>query len=100
MEENAILKELEEIKNLTLLGVKKALSMDDAALLTGLSKSYLYKMVCAKQVPYYKSQGGKLTFFDKDELQSWLLNNRIATNAEIEQAATSYVVTGKHSRKE
>ncbi|MDL2297315.1 helix-turn-helix domain-containing protein [Bacteroidales bacterium OttesenSCG-928-B11] len=97
--ENVILSELQEIKQLTLLGAKQALTMSDAALLTGLSKSHIYKLVCAKQIPYYKSQGGKLTYFDKDELNKWLLQHRVLTTDEIEQEATTYVVTGKFPKK-
>jgi excisionase family DNA binding protein len=70
--ESVFLKELQELKNLTLLGAKTALTMDDAALLTGLSKSHLYKLCCRKAIPYYKN-GGKLTYFDKVELNNWLL---------------------------
>jgi excisionase family DNA binding protein len=94
MEQN-ILKELQELKNLTLLGAKQALTMSDTALLTGLSKSHLYKLVCAKKIPYYKSQGGKLTYFDKGELNRWLLQHRVKTSDEIETEAATYCVTGK-----
>ena len=90
-----ILKELQELKTLTLLGAKKALTMSDCALLTGLSKSHIYKLVCAKKIPYYKSDGGKLTYFDKNELTAWMLNRRIKTNDELETEAVNYVVTGR-----
>jgi excisionase family DNA binding protein len=93
--EEFILKKLEEIKQLTLLGAKKALTMTDAATLTGLGKSYLYKLCCAREIPHYKSQGGKLTYFDKDELEAWLLNHKVETAQEIDREATNYVVTGK-----
>jgi excisionase family DNA binding protein len=72
--------ELQEIKQLTLLAAKKALTMSDASLLTGLSKSHIYKCVCRKEIPYYKSSGGKLTYFDKDELNAWMLQHRVNTN--------------------
>jgi excisionase family DNA binding protein len=91
--EQKILSELQELKNLTLLGAKQVLTMSDTALLTGLSKSHLYKLVCAKQIPYYKSQGGKLTYFDKGELNRWLLQNRVKTSDELETEAATYVVT-------
>jgi excisionase family DNA binding protein len=94
-----ILKELQELKNLTVLGAKQALTMIDASLLTGLSKSYLYKMVSAKSIPYYKGQGGKLTYFDKGELTKWMLQNRVSTSSEIEAQAISYVFTGKKGGK-
>ena len=91
-----VLKELQELKNLTLLGVKQALTMSDAALLTGLSKSHIYKLVCGKKVPYYKAhEGGKYTYFDKDELTAWMLGRRIKTDAEIEHEAANYVVNGR-----
>ena len=90
-----ILNELQELKNLTLLGAKKALTMSDCALLTGLSKSHLYKLVCRKAIPYYKSDGGKLTYFDKSEVEAWQLQHRVKTSAEIEQEAVVYTVTGK-----
>jgi len=93
--EDKILNELQELKNLTLLGVKQALTMNDAALLTGLSKSHLYKLVMNKKVPYYKSDGGKLTYFDKQELTAWQLQHRIKTTAEIETEAANFCLFGK-----
>ena len=96
--EEKVLNELQELKNLTLLGVKQALTMSDAALLTGLSKSHLYKLVCQKSLPYFKSHGGKLTYFDKDELNSWMLQHRVKTSSELETEATNMIVTGKRRR--
>ena len=93
-----LIKELQELKYLTLLGAKQALTMTDAALFTGLSKSHLYKLVCAKKIPYYKSDGGKLTYFDKGELTAWQLQHRIQTTDELETAAANYCVTGKRRR--
>ena len=87
--------ELEQIKQLSMLGAKKALTMNDTALLTGLSKSHLYKLVCSKKIPYYKSQGGKLTYFDKVEVEAWQLKNRVKTSSELEMEASNYIVTGK-----
>jgi excisionase family DNA binding protein len=95
MNELEIKSEFQELKNLTLLGVKQALTMSDCALLTGLSKSHLYKLVCTKKIPYYKSQGGKLTYFDKDEVNTWMLQLRVKTVSELETEAANYIVTGK-----
>lgn len=90
-----VLKELAELKQLTVLGAKQALTMSDTALLTGLSKSHLYKLVCAKKIPYYKSEGGKLTYFDKNEVTAWQLQHRVKTTSELEVEAANYLVTGK-----
>jgi len=93
--EEKVLNELQQIKQLTLLGIKKAITMSDCAMLTDLSKSHIYKLVCAKKIPYYKSQGGKLTYFDKSEVEAWMLQHRVKTQSEIETEAVNYAVTGK-----
>ena len=80
-------KELQDLKNLATLLVKQALTMNDAAMFTGLSKSQLYKLVSSKKIPYYKNAGGKLIFFDKDELTEWMLQNRVKTKKEVESDA-------------
>lgn len=98
MEVQEIKKELQELKNLTLLSAKQVLTMSDCALLTGLSKSHLYKLCCAKKIPHWKSDGGKLTYFDKSEIEAWQLQHRVKTVSEVEAEATNYVVNGK--RKE
>ena len=93
--EEKVLNELQELKNITLLGVKQALTMSDCALYVGLSKSHIYKLCCAKQIPYFKSHGGKLLYFDKDELNSWMLQHRVKTSSELETEAATMIVTGK-----
>jgi excisionase family DNA binding protein len=97
--EHLILDELQKLQQLTLLGAKKALSMNDCALLTGLSKSHIYKLVMNKKIPYWKSEGGKLTYFDKQEIEAWLLKHRVKTTDEIETEAANYVVLGRRGGK-
>ncbi|MDR0812256.1 MAG: helix-turn-helix domain-containing protein [Paludibacter sp.] len=70
--------------------------MSDCALLTNLSKSCLYKFVSKNTIPYYKN--GKRTYFDKDEINEWLLRNRVAPAYEIEQKATNYMVRNRKKR--
>ena len=76
-----------ELKKLTLLGAKNALTMNDVCLVTGLSKSHVYKLVSWKKIPYYKSDGGKLTYFKKQDIENWQLAHRFSSNDELEQAA-------------
>ena len=77
----------------SLLAAKNVLTLEDAALLTGLSKSTLYKLTCSHQIPHYKR--AKMLYFDRAELEAWMKQNRVATQQEAEQAAIAYVVTGK-----
>jgi len=53
----------------------KALTVDEAAVFMGLSKNYLYKLICKKKVPHYKPLGGRV-FFKQDELEAFLFRNR------------------------
>ena len=78
----------------SLLAAKNVLTSEDVALLTGLSKSHLYRLTCTHQIPYYKPNG-KQIYFDRAEIESWMKQNRVATQQEAEQAAIAYVVTGK-----
>jgi excisionase family DNA binding protein len=89
--EEKILSELDAIKRYSLLAAKSVLDIDDVALLTGLSKSHLYKLTCTHQIPYYKPKG-KLVYFDRDEIEAWMKQNRVNTTAEAEQQAIAYVV--------
>lgn len=92
--EEKILAELAQIKAYSLLGAKNVLNFDDVVLLTGLSKSHLYKLTCTRQIPHYKPNG-KQVYFDRAEVEAWMRQNRVNTQMEAEQQAIDYVVTGK-----
>ncbi len=83
---------LKQVLDYSLLSAKNVLTLDDTALLTGLSKSYLYKLTCTHQIPYYKPNG-KLMYFDREEIEAWQKQNRHSTTQEAEQTALNYVVT-------
>lgn len=90
---NEVLQQLQELKQLAVLGAKNVLNMDDVCMLAGFSKSHLYKLVWSKKIPYYKSEGGKMTYFNKQEIENWLLAYRVPTGAELEQKAIAHCVT-------
>lgn len=78
MDENIgilILKRLDEIRSFSLLSAKSVLNMDDVVLLTGLSKGYIYKLTCKKEIPCYKPDG-KILYFDRQEIESWMKRNK------------------------
>lgn len=78
----SIQEQLEEIRKCTLLSAKNALTIDEASLLTGLSVNTLYKMTSERRIPHYKPTG-KLLYFNKSELESWMLTNRMITADEV-----------------
>lgn len=65
------------IAEYALLSAKTVLTLNDVALLTGLSKSHLYKMTCQKQIPYYRPNG-KQIYFDRGEVEAWMKQGKIS----------------------
>ena len=86
---NAIERKLDELA----VANKEVLNLKEAAKYLNVSCSHLYKLTYSKQIPHYKPRG-KQVYFEKRELDKWLLQNRQTTKAEIEQAAIDYVVKG------
>lgn len=68
---------------------KEVLTLDEAARYMGVAKSYLYKLTSARQIPHYKPNG-KNCFFRRAELEDWLTENRVATNADLDDKAQAY----------
>lgn len=89
--EKEILKRLQIIEYNTLLAAKKVLDLSDVATLTGMSKSTLYKLTSEKKMPHYKPTA-KLLYFDRNEVEAWMKQNRVNTQAEAESAAAAYMV--------
>lgn len=91
---NDMEEKINQILTYSLLAAKNVLTLEDVALLTGLSKSYLYKLTCAKQIPYYRPNG-KQIYFDRGEVEAWMKQNRVNTRKEAEQQAAMYVAGHK-----
>lgn len=80
------------IENMTFC-TKEVLTSDEAAKYLGVSKSYLYKLTMRQQIPHYKPMG-KMCYFNRAELETWLQSNRIATTTEINERANAYSMKG------
>ena len=89
-----ILAKLEAIERNTLLAAKNVLTIDDVVLLTGISKSSIYRLTSQKKMPFYKPNGGYI-YFDRKEIEEWQKKNRVSTAEEINSDATTYCVTHK-----
>tara|TARA_B100000767_G_scaffold253501_1_gene258136 strand:- start:72 stop:353 length:282 start_codon:yes stop_codon:yes gene_type:complete len=74
-----------------LLTQKTVLKLNEVILLTGLSKSYLYKLTSTGGIPCYKPQG-KHIYFKKTEVEDWLLQNRKSTTVEIDEMANNHII--------
>ncbi len=79
-----------ELENLV-LHTKNVLSFEEASRFLNLSKSYLYKLTSGNLIPHYKPQG-KMLYFEKTELETWLRQNPVKTRAQTEAEAQKYVL--------
>ena len=72
---------------------KNVLTFSDACEFCGLSKSYMYRLTSTRQIPHFKPRQ-KLIYFERAELENWLLQNRVTTIAESEAKAVEFCKTG------
>lgn len=82
-----------EILTKAILSNKQTLSIEEAAFYATLSVSYLYKLTSTQQIPHFKPRG-KMVYFDRSELDSWLRQNRVKTTDEIESEAVKHLRKG------
>ncbi|WP_349351330.1 helix-turn-helix domain-containing protein [Flagellimonas sp. MMG031] len=73
MDNFLILERLDRLERL-LIANKEVLTFDETCDYTGISRSYLYKLTAAGQIPHSKPNG-KLIFFEREKIVSWLLQN-------------------------
>jgi len=79
-----------ELKGL-MLAQKEVLGIDELTLYSGLSKTYIYKLMHSNKIPFYKP-GGKKIYFKRSEVDNWLLSNQVSTDEELEHGVDNYLV--------
>lgn len=87
-DEDLILQKLNNLESLIVNSVKQILTVEDLINYTGFSRSYIYKLVHKKIIPYSKPNGKSL-FFQKKDIDNFLLRNKSKSLYEIEQEAIS-----------
>ena len=85
--------QLVRVERLAAISAKAILDLDEAVLFTGFSKGHLYRLTSERQIPHYKKN--RKLYFKKTELEAWLLEEKVLTNAEIDSRATTYIATHK-----
>ncbi len=80
---------LQVVENILFAG-KEVLTLEEAALFLGMTKSAMYKMTHRQVIPFYRPNG-KMVYFEKSELLAWLRQNRIASQAEINERANRVI---------
>ena len=70
---------------------KQVLNFNETCKYLELSQSHLYKLTSTGAIPHYKPNGKKI-YFQREELDHWLLRNRMDSQDEIEQQAADYLI--------
>lgn len=73
---------------------KEVLTFNDVCKYLDISSSHLYKLTSQKQIPHFCPQGKKL-YFNRTEIDQWLMRNRQETTEDIEMAAANYLIKNK-----
>jgi prophage regulatory protein len=94
MENQLILEKLNKLEILLTDSTKKILNIEDLINYTGYKRTYVYKLVHNNIIPYSKPNG-KALFFERSEIESWLLQNKIQSKSQIEDKAQGYISSKK-----
>lgn len=78
---------LEEIKSITTISVKSALTVDEAATYMGMSTEYVRKMAKTRVIKSYRSKSGRVIYLHKADLDKWMLHTEVNTNEYINSQA-------------
>ncbi len=77
--------------------LKNVLNFNEACQYLELSQSHLYKLTSAGSIPYYKPYG-KMLYFNRAELDQWLLRNRNSNRDRINMKLSIRPIQKKHFR--
>ena len=93
MDLTALIKKLDRIEKL-IRANKNVLTLEEAVEYTGISRSYMYKLIARAEIPYSKPQG-KLIYFSREKLDQWLLSNEHKSSMELKNEVIEYTFRRK-----
>jgi excisionase family DNA binding protein len=78
------------------LPARRSMTVDEVSAYTGLSKQGVYIKTSKNEIPH--SKRGKRLFFDRVEIDAWLLEDRRATTTEAEKQADDFLASNAARR--
>jgi len=67
--------------------LKTVLTFEEGCMYVGKSKSHMYKQTSANLITFYKPDG-RTIYFERKDLDSWMLRNRIPSQEEVQRKAS------------
>lgn len=86
-----------EAEILKAIYLKRFLNMEETALYMGICVNSLYKLTSGNKIPFYKPNG-KNIYFDKEEIDNWIKQGRVATEVEIQQKAEEFTYNKRNGK--
>lgn len=78
---------LEEIKMITTISTKNALTVEEAATYMGMDAEYVRKMAKNKKIKSYRSKTGRGIYLHKADLDKWMMYTEVNTTDYIKEKA-------------
>jgi excisionase family DNA binding protein len=76
---------LDEIKALTVISIKNALTVEEAALYMGMTTEYVRKMAKTRKIKSYRSKSGRGIYLHKKDLDKWMLATEVRSEEQIQE---------------
>lgn len=76
---------LDEIKALTVISIKNALTVEEAALYMGMTAEYVRKMAKTRKIKSYRSKSGRGIYLHKKDLDKWMLATEVRSEEQIQE---------------
>lgn len=86
---------IERKAEMAVIGAKNVLDIEETAVYTRISVGHLYRLTSGKMIPHFKK--ARKLYFKKSELDEWMLESKVLTEAEVQREAETYTAT--HKRK-
>ena len=83
-----IAKRLDRLEALAALASKDVLDIKDTSMLTGYTVKYLRLLISRREIPHYRR--GNRIYFNRDEVEEWMMGTRIPTKEEMNVRAMGY----------
>ena len=83
-----IQQKLDEIKAITTLSVKNALTVDEAAAYMGMTPDYVRHMAKNRKIKSYRSKSGRGIYIHKADCDKWMMYTEVNTSEHIEAQAS------------
>lgn len=88
-----ILKKLNEIQQSLLEGqlkFKEHLTVSEASIYLGISKSAVHKLTAKRELSFYKP-GGKIILIKKSDLDLWIEKGKVESSKELMEKSNNYL---------